>query len=307
MTAESALSARRITITGGAGFIGRHVARSLRDAGAEVLVADLQPCCLEGVASMVGDLNDRGSIETVVGAGTDAVVHLAARTSVLGSIEHPAETFQTNVAMTAALLERARTVGVRTFVFASTNAVVGSPPEAPLDERVVLRPLTPYGASKAASEMLMSAYESAYGMTCSALRLTNVYGPEMTGKDSVVPRLLRSAAGGGMFDVYGDGHQRRDYVCVSDVVSAVRLALTDDLPGPLVIGSGRSLSVLELVDLAREVTGAPIAARHVPAKKGEMAAVRVDVSRAFAAGWQPRVEIEDGLGAVWASWPSRPA
>ncbi len=140
--------------------------------------------------------------------------------------------------------------------------------------------------------MLMSAYTASYGVRCACLRLTNVYGPGMQAKDSIVARLMRAIHTGSTFEIYGDGRQVRDYVHVSDVVAAMRLALLrDDWQGPIVIGSGSSLSVLEVIDAVREVTGAELPVRHGPAKPGEMPAVIVDPSRARAAGWSPRLPV----------------
>src|SRR5207237_3198228 len=134
----------------------------------------------------------------------------------------PGGTFDTNVAGTHALLEAARAAGVQSLAFASTNAVTG-PMEAPaIVETAVLKPLTPYGATKAAGEMLMSAYTASYGVRCVCLRLTNVYGPGMQAKDSIVARLMRAIRLEREFEIYGDGRQVRDYVHVSDVSDAVR-------------------------------------------------------------------------------------
>ena len=147
-------------------------------------------------------------------------------------------------------------------------------------ETAQLRPLTPYGATKAAAEMLMSAYTASYGLRCACLRLTNVYGPGMQAKDSIVARLMRAIRLGRTFEIYGDGRQVRDYVHVSDVIAAVKLGLDhEDWKGPTVIGSGTSLSVLEVVDAVREVTGAEFTVEHGPARPGEMPAVIVDPSR----------------------------
>jgi UDP-glucose 4-epimerase len=151
--------------------------------------------------------------------------------------------------------------------------------------------------------MLMSAYTASYGLRCASLRLTNVYGPGMQAKDSIVARLMRAIRLDKTFEIYGDGRQVRDYVHVADVVGAVRLALTDERwSGPTVIGTGTSLSVLEVVEEVRRVSGAELNVRHGPAKAGEMPAVIVDPSRARAAGWAPRYTFAEGLRGVWAEW-----
>lgn len=297
------LAGRRIVVTGGAGFIGAHVARDLRMAGAKVVVADLARSSDHDVASMRLDLRTRGVAAAVVTPGVDAVVHLAAATSVLRSVDRPAETFENNVSVTSALLEQARRVSLRTFVFASTNAVVGQAAHFPIHERTSLAPLTPYGATKAAAEMLLSSYTEAYGLRGVSLRFTNVYGPGMGRKDSVIPRLVKAARAGHTFHVYGDGSQVRDYVYVSDVVAAVRRALVDERwRGPVVIGSGASTSVLDVAAMVREVSGVDIALHHVAPKPGEMAKVVVDPSHAQVLGWRPTTSLYEGLQRVWQTW-----
>ena len=301
--ASAALSGRRILVTGGSGFIGRHVVSAVRDAGAYVRVVDLQPHADPDVEVVLGDIADPEVLEAAFDGGFDGVAHLAAVTSVLRSLEHPELTFRTNVAGTATLLQAARAAGVTALAFASTNAVTG-PMDAPaISEAAHLRPLTPYGATKAAGEMLMSAYTASYGVRCAALRLTNVYGPGMQAKDSIVARLMRAIRLERTFEIYGDGRQVRDYVHAADVTAAVGFALTDTAwSGPVVIGSGRSLSVLEVVDAVRRVTGAELEVRHGPARAGEMPAVIVDPSRARSLGWSPRFGFADGLAGVWDEW-----
>jgi len=290
-------TALRVLVTGGAGFIGRHVVRALRERGHEVAVADLTAPDGEEVA-VVGDLCDPAVQESAVARGADAVVHLAAQTSVLGSVARPALVHRTNVEATAGLLERAREAAVGCFVLASTNAVVG-PVEGTISEALPLRPLTPYGATKAAAEMLLSGYSGAYGIRTPALRLTNVYGPGMHHKDSFVPRLLRAAARDEGVEVYGDGEQRRDLVHVSDVARAFVCAVEGWPSGPVIVGSGRSHSVNSLVEAAREATGRPIPVRRVPAKPGEMPAVEVDLTRARGLGYEPTTGLAEGIATVW--------
>jgi UDP-glucose 4-epimerase len=297
------LSGSRILVTGGSGFIGRHVVSQMAAAGAHVRIIDLQPHPDPAVEIVIGDLAEPEVIDASLAGGIDAIVHLAAVTSVLKSLEHPELTQRTNVTATAALLEAARVAGVKTLVFTSTNAVVG-PMEGPaISESSRLRPLTPYGATKAAGEMLMSAYTETLGLRCAALRLTNAYGPGMQAKDSIVARLMRAIRTGGTFEIYGDGLQVRDYVHVADIVAAMRLALGDESwAGPTVIGSGTSLSVLEVIAAVEKVSGHTISVRHGEPKPGEMPAVIVDNSRARAAGWSPRYDLASGLEGVWDEW-----
>ncbi len=297
------LAGRRVLVTGGSGFIGRHVVAALREAGAHVRVVDRQPHPDPAVEVVEGDIGDPALLERAFADGFDGVVHLAAVTSVLRSLEHPELTYGTNVAATSGLLEAARKAGVTALAFASTNAVTGPMRGPAIDESAVLEPLTPYGATKAAAEMLMSAYTASYGVRCACLRLTNVYGPGMQAKDSIVARLMRAIRLGRTFEIYGDGRQVRDYVHTSDVVAAFMLALArEEWRGPVVIGTGTSLSVLEVVEHVRSTTGADLDVRHGPPKAGEMPAVVVDPSRAHSLGWAPRYALAEGLEGIWQEW-----
>lgn len=298
------LNGRRVLVTGGSGFIGRHVVSQLTAGGAEVRVVDLQPHVDPSVEIVVGDIADPDVLARAFDGGFDSIVHLAAVTSVLKSVQQPELTFRTNVVGTNALLEAGRAAGVTSLAFASTNAVTGLMKAPKISEAATLEPLTPYGSTKAAGEMLMSAYTASYGMRCACVRLTNVYGPGMQAKDSIIARLMRCIRLGTTFEVYGDGTQVRDYVHAFDVVAAMRLGLTsDEWVGPKVIGGGSSLSVLEVIDAVKRVSGAEIDVRHGPAKPGEMPAVIVDTSQAQAAGWTPRYPwLDDGLVGVWEEW-----
>jgi UDP-glucose 4-epimerase len=295
------LDGARILVTGGSGFIGGSLITALREAGADVRNVDRRPP-VDDVPTVLGDLRDPAVVDRAVTADLDGVVHLAARTSVLESVRHPRETTDENVLVTAALLERARSEGVGRFLFASTNAVTGDVGSTTITETMPLRPLTPYGATKAACEMLLSGYGESYDMQTCSLRLTNVYGPGMGRKDSFVPRLMRAARSGEYVQVYGDGEQRRDLVNAADVCRAFVLAWERGATGPLIIGSGSSISVLDLVDAARAATGSELPAKHVEAKPGEMRAVVVSIERARGLGYRPQVELADGLRAVWAEF-----
>jgi UDP-glucose 4-epimerase len=294
------LAGEWILVTGGSGFIGRSVVPALLAAGARVSVLDRHPYPDGAVPSVVGDLRDPAVREAAVPTGLTGIVHLAAVTSVLGSLADPVLVHQVNIEGTAGLLELARRRSVPRFLMASTNAVVGDVGESTIHEGLPLRPLTPYGATKAAAEMLLSGYAGGYGLTACALRLTNVYGPGMAAKDSMVPRLMRAVQAGTTVEVYGTGAQRRDFVHVDDVVAGLLAAWRAGHTGPLIVGSGHSVSVLELVAAVSEVTGRPVPVEHVPAKAGEMPAVVVSIAAARSLGYTPSVGLAQGLATVWA-------
>jgi UDP-glucose 4-epimerase len=289
----------RVLVTGGAGFIGRRVVRALLAEGHEVTVADLRAFPDTAVRSVVGDLCEPDVPGRAVSPGTDVIIHLAAVTSVLASVQDPVATHLLNVDATARLLELARENEVGTFLLASTNAVTGDRGDATLHEDLPLRPLTPYGATKAAAEMLLGSYANCYGITGAALRFSNVYGPGMAEKDSFIPRLMRAARDGEGVQVRGDGSMLRDVVHVDDVVQGISAAWRGQHTGPLILGSGQSVTVNEMVTTARKVTGAPIPAENVPVGRGEMPAVVLDISAARALGYRPAFDLETGMATVW--------
>jgi len=297
----------RVLVTGGAGFIGRRVVRALLAEGHEVTVADLRAFGDPAVRSVIGDLRDPDVPGRAVRPGTDVIIHLAAITSVLASVRDPVSTYRLNVDVTARLLELARENEVETFLLASTNAVTGDVGRAVISEQTMLRPLTPYGATKAAAEMLLGSYASCYGVTGAALRFSNVYGPGMAEKDSFVPRLMRAARDDEGVQVRGDGTMLRDLVHVDDVIQGVLAAWRARHTGPLILGAGRSVSVKDMVATARRVTGAAIPVEHVPVAQGEMPAVVLDISAARALGYQPVHDLESGMATVWPEFdPSSP-
>jgi UDP-glucose 4-epimerase len=294
-------------VTGASGFVGSALVRALCALGVPVTTLDVTPSSQDGVTSVVGDVCAREDVEAALADRPAVVFHLAARTSVLGSIKDPEGVYAVNVAATQQLLECARQAGTRQVVLASTNAVVGNVGLDLIDEQTPLRPLTPYGATKAAAEMLASAYTASFELAVAAVRLTNVYGPGMAKKDTFVVRLLRAAASGRPATVYGEGHQERDYLFIDDAVAAFLLAWQRDLSGPITIGTGRSTSVLELVQLAEAASGRRISVEHVPAPTGEMRAVRVDIAGARAKGYRPTIQLPAGLARTWEDLQRSPA
>jgi UDP-glucose 4-epimerase len=308
MTSRTAADRGRIVVTGGSGFIGRAVVAALLRASRPVTVVDLVPFGEIGkdipgadqVRTITGDLKDPAVRAAAVTEDTAGIIHLAAMTYVLKSMEHPISTFEENVVVTAHLLELARLKAVPRFVFASTNAVVGNVGTRISTTDLAMRPLAPYGATKAASEMLMSGYAGSYGMSLCALRFTNVYGPGMDHKDSFVPRLMRAALTGRGVQIYGDGSQRRDLVHLDDIVAGLIRALDSGFVGTTILGGGESVTVLQMLETARRVTGAPIPAVHIDPPVGEMPAVIVELADSEQTiGYRPSVRFVDGLAGTW--------
>jgi UDP-glucose 4-epimerase len=290
----------RVLVTGAAGFIGRALVAALRQRGVAVTAVDREPpdpSWDKGVHVVTGELADQEVCISAFETRPTAVVHLAALTSVLRSVDAPMQTFAQNVTITQVLLELSRGSGVDRFILASTNAVVGNVGTSTITADLPLRPLTPYGATKAACEMLLSAYSGSYGLATAALRFTNVYGPGMSRKDSFVPRMMKAALKDEGVRIYGDGKQRRDLVYIDDVIAGILLALDKGYDGRAIIGSGRSVSVLEMVETVRAVTGRPVPAEHIEAPAGEMPAVVVDITNDL--GYEPTVSLNDGLARTW--------
>jgi UDP-glucose 4-epimerase len=303
------MSEQHVVVTGGIGFVARAVVRGLVECGHHVTVVDRDPRDVElgeRVSLVTGDLRDAAVRDQVVVEGVTGIIHLAAYTSVLGSMGDPLNTFNENVVVTAELLDLCRARGVPRFILSSTNAVVGEMGGRTITEESTLHPLTAYGATKAACEMLLSGYANSYGMGTCALRFTNIYGPGMEFKDSFIARIMKAARAGTTLQIYGDGLQRRDLVHVDDVAASVVRAWQDEWTGTVVIGSGESVTVLEMLERARKATGLPLPAEHVPAREGEMPAVVVDIGHARSLGYVPSVDLDAGLASAWAdaqTWP----
>ena len=309
----------RLLITGGCGFIGANLCEYLLSKGGfELRVLDnlsigrqeylerVQRRTGGKVELIRGDVRDREIVDGAV-KWADAVVHLAAKTSVVDSLRAPEEVFQVNVMGTLNLLEACRKHGIERFVFASSNAAVGEQP-SPIHEKKVPAPISPYGASKLAAEALCSAYFGSYGIKAIALRFANVYGPYSDHKASVVPLFIQWIREGNPLVIYGDGKQTRDFVYVEDVCQAVKLALVYEPqhPAELVfqIGSGTETSLLQLVDHLRRIaqeSGFQFPQpKFEPARPGEIRRNFSDIRRAQERlGYRPGVPLEEGLHHTW--------
>ena len=296
---------RQVLITGGAGFIGRHLATYLTDHDFEVTVLDNESLGdrkhldLDRVRFVAGDIRDRDALRDAL-AGHDAVVHLAADTRVMDSIEDPAHNFDNNVVGTFELLNTCRELGVGRVVAASTGGAILGDVEPPVHEEMAPMPTSPYGASKLMLEGYLSAYASSYELSTCALRFSNIYGPRSFHKGSVVAHFFKQVIAGERPTVYGDGSQTRDYLYVGDLVEAIRQAMLSDVTGPYQLGSGHGTTLNELLDVMRKVTGLPIEVDYVDFRAGEVRDTWCQVDKARAAfGYDPDTPLEEGLRLTW--------
>jgi UDP-glucose 4-epimerase len=310
----------KLLVTGGCGFIGANLCEYLLDQGGYSLrvldnlstgrrgyLAQIYEHTGLGVEFIEGDIRDRGVVDQVT-VGVDAVVHLAAKPSVVESLDHPQEVFQVNVMGTLNLLEACRQQGVSRFVLASSNAVLGEQ-SPPTHEQMVPLPVSPYGASKLACEGLCSAYHGSFGIEAVALRLSNVYGPYCDHKTGVIPAFIRRARQGQPLVIYGDGTQTRDFIHVNDVARAIELALTykagaENPQLAFQIGKGEPTEIREVAQriskLAKEDRGQSVELDFRDARPGEIVLNYSNPNRAREClGFTAEVSLNEGLAGLW--------
>lgn len=297
---------KNVLITGGAGFIGRHVAAHLIDHGGYTVTAidneslgDRKHLDLDRVRFVEGDLRSREDLRSAL-EGQDAVVHLAADTRVMDSIQDPATNFDNNVNGTFNLLQLCRELGVGRVVAASTGGAILGDVEPPVHEEMAPHPTSPYGASKLMLEGYLSAYASSYGVSGCALRFSNIYGPRSFHKGSVVAHFFKRILAGEPLVVYGDGSQTRDYLYSGDLVVAIRSAIEGDAEGAIQLGTGRGTTLNELLDVMRTVTGRELDVRYEDFRAGEVRDTWCQIDKARRVlGFDPTTGLEQGLRETW--------
>jgi len=300
-------------VTGGAGFIGSHVAEKLLAAGTRVVAVDdlsggKRENVPDGAELEVVDIRDADAIRALLASRRpDAVFHLAAQVSVTRSVSGVEFDADVNVRGTATMLEAARLAEVPRFVYISTGgALYGDAEVVPTPEDSPIEPLAPYGLSKWSGERYAQLYHRLHGLSTLTLRLANIYGPRQDphGEAGVVAIFSQRLHAGERPTVFGDGLQTRDYVYGGDVADAVLLAGGSDATGAMNIGRGEESSVLDLVDVLREISGADwFQPEHAPERPGEARRSCLDAGRARRElGWEPATSLHDGLAATLESF-----
>lgn len=298
----------RFLITGGAGFIGSHLARALAADGARVRVLDDFSTGrrenLHGAGKNIeiveGDVRERAAVREAM-KGVECVLHEAAIASVPASIEDPVTTNDVNVTGTLHLLEAATEAGVRRFVFASSTAVYGDGPTLPVTEDAPPAPCSPYAASKLIGETYGFTFHRLHGLPFTALRYFNVYGPgqdEHSPYAAVIPLFIEKILGGERPVIFGDGRQSRDFIHVSDVVLANRLALErEEAVGRVFnVGRGDETDLNRLAASIAALVGSRIEPLYEAPRPGDIVHSRADIDRARKLlGFEPRTELIEGL------------
>lgn len=293
---------KKAIVTGGAGFIGSHLAAGLLNAGYEVAVVDdLSGGKREKVPAQAEfhefDVNDTGRLKTVCD-GAAHVFHLAALPRVQFSIEHPQETHRANVDGTLSVLTAARDAGVERFVFSSSSSVYGDTDVLPISEGAPARPISPYALHKYIGEQYCRLFSEVYGLSTVALRYFNVYGEGADPGGSyplVIAKFIDQRLKGEPMTITGDGSQTRDFTHVRDVVRANLLAATSEnvRKGEVInIGAGKNASVNRIAELI----GGPV--EHI-APRLEPHDTLADNGRAKELlSWSPEVTLEDGIAEL---------
>lgn len=304
----------RILVTGGAGFIGSHVAQAYVEAGHEVRVLDNLSSGKEenvpsGARLVYGDIGSETAVEAIRTFRPEVLNHHAAQISVRRSVDDPVFDARENIVGTLNLLEAARNHGVRKIIFASSGgAGYGEQEYFPADERHPLRPVSPYGVAKVAVEAYLHFYRVQYGLEYTALRYANVYGPRQDphGEAGVVAifclRLLR----GQTAVINGDGEQTRDYVYVGDLTRANVEALGRGDGLGINIGTAQETDVNTLFRRLRELSGSRQEEIHGPAMPGEQRRSVLENRLAYdELGWYPNMSLDDGLALTLAYFRDR--
>ncbi len=303
--------AGRTLVTGGAGFIGSHVARRFMDAGHEVAVVDnlstgKREYVPAGAQFFPYDIKSGEAYELIRDWRPQVLVHLAAQMSVQASVSDPVYDAQDNILGSLNLFQAASLAGVKKIIFSSTGgAIYGDEAPLPAREEDPPQPECPYGVAKLSVEHYLHFYHRQFGIVPVILRYANVYGPRQNGQGEagVVAIFIEKFLAGTQPVINGDGLQTRDFVYVGDVVAANLAALEYPRAGIFNIGTGLETDILTIYLKLQEIIGSPLGPVHGPAKPGEQRRSALTSARAREKlGWEPRVSLAEGLAHTVAAF-----
>ena len=305
---------RKIFISGGAGFIGSHLAEGLAGRGYQVIIFD---DLSTGKKENIEQLLSKEKVEFIQGSVTDLpllqevlrdvhfVFHLAAIPSVPRSIRDPLATHEVNVNGTLKLLLAARDNRVSKVIYASSSAVYGDTPTLPKKEDMLPYPQSPYAASKLAGEYYCHVFQQVYALPTVCMRYFNVYGPRQDANSqyaAVIPAFFSRLCQGNPPIIYGDGEQSRDFTFVKDAVEANILAAESQHTGIFNVGKGERVSINELARLTIRLTGNSMKPIHEEPRPGDVKHSLADISRSERFGYSPKFSLEEGLRETFRSF-----
>jgi UDP-glucose 4-epimerase len=298
---------KRVVVTGGAGFIGSHLAEELARRGYYVIILDdvstgkienIEPLLKQGTVEFIqGSITDFPLLRKLF-QGIDYVFHQAAIPSVARSIENPQVTHEVNVTGTLKVLLAARDNRVRKVIYASSSSVYGDTPTLPKSEDMVPNPQSPYAVTKLAGEFYCRVFQEVYGLPAVCLRYFNVYGPRQDPHSqyaAVIPSFIKRVSEKSPPIIFGDGEQTRDFTFVKDAVEANLLAAESNTTGIFNIGGGESISINQLARLTVKLIGNNIEPIYAEPRPGDIRHSLADISRAKGFGYNPKYSLEEGL------------
>jgi UDP-glucose 4-epimerase len=307
-TADVARNCKAI-VTGGAGFIGSHLAQELAKQGYQVVILDdLSTGKMENIQSLLNKDNVtfvRGSITELPLLqkpfdNVDYVFHQAALARVPFSIQNPLASHEANITGTLNVLVVAKEQGVKKVIYASSSSIYGDTPTLPKKEDMPPNPQSPYAVTKLAGEYYCRVFQEVYALPTVCLRYFNVYGPRQDPNSqyaAVIPKFIQQALNGKPPVIFGDGEQTRDFTFVQDVVEANILAAESNATGIFNIGKGERSSVNNLAELIIRLSGNgnTIKPVHVEPRAGDLEHSLADISKSSSFGYEPKFSLEEGL------------
>jgi len=298
---------KRVVLTGGAGFIGSHLAEKLVRRGYYVIILD---DLSTGIVENIADLLTKENVKFIQGSITDIpllqellqgvhyVFHLAAIPSVPRSIENPRACHEVGATGTLNVLLAARDNGVGKVIYASSSSVYGDTPSLPKNEAMLPNPQSPYAVTKLTGEYYCRVFYQVYGLSTICLRYFNVYGPSQDPNSqyaAVIPRFITRVSQSNPPVIFGDGEQTRDFTFVEDAVEASILAAESNAGGVFNIGKGESVSINRLAGLIIRLMKSSIEPIHEESRPGDIRHSLADISKAKTLGYNPKYSLEEGL------------
>jgi nucleoside-diphosphate-sugar epimerase len=303
-------------VTGGAGFIGSHLAAALVENGARVRIIDNLSTGYERNIEAIGsavdfvkaDVGDEQTLKKAL-SDVELIFHEAAIPSVPRSVDHPTETHQASVDATFKLLLAARDQNVRRVIYAASSSAYGDQPDLPKQEDMRPAPLSPYAVAKLVGEYYCQVFTRVYGLETVSLRYFNVFGPRQdptSQYSGVISRFMSALMTSGQPVIYGDGEQSRDFTYISNVIDAnLSAAESTAAVGEIInIANGHRTTLNQLLEAMKAVTDKPnVTARYEAPRAGDVRDSLADLTRARALlGYEPRVSLEDGLRLTFDWW-----